>query len=157
MRILWKEKRIAMWILMVLVALWIVSLPSICKAYDPVLAGMSTNLTHIDKSGPRPWTQGEKTVLWWSVLAIIADMFTTCRMWDNPNNYETTGGLGEHPSDGKVVAVLSLSHIVCVAVSHWVPEITLPIIGKVNMRYSLLGSKAALNTYYAIGNTQLDW
>ena len=133
------RKNIAMWILMVLVALWIVSLPAICKAET------------------KPWTKGEKTVLAWSIAAVAADMFTTCRMLDNPYNYETNPALGRHPSDGKVVVYLSISHIVCVAISHWVPEITLPIIGKVNMRYSLLGSKAALNTYYAIGNTQLDW
>jgi len=153
------KKDLAMWILMVLVALWIVSLPALCKAYDPDLAGISTNLTYISeyKSGPRPWTKGEKTVLAWSVGAVVADMFTTCRMLDNPYNYEMNPVLGKHPSDGKVVAVLSLSHIVCVAISHWVPEIDLPIIGKVNMRYSLLGSKAALNTYYSINNAQLDW
>ena len=38
------RKNIAMWILMVLVALWIVSLPAICKAET------------------KPWTTGEKTV-----------------------------------------------------------------------------------------------
>ena len=108
-------------------------------------------------STPRPWTTGEKVTLGWSVLASAADAYTTTQALNNPYNYEANPLIGKHPSDGKVVVYLSISHIVCVAISHWVPEITLPIIGKVNMRYSLLGSKAALNTYYAIGNTQLDW
>ena len=147
-----------MWVLMAIVVVWIMLLPALCKAYDIDLVCISTNRTYIaDKSGPRPWTEGEKTVLVWSVAAVAADMFTTCRMLDNPNNYEMNPWLGEHPSDGKVVAVLSLSHLAMVIISHWVPEITLPIVGKINLRYSLLGSKAALNTYFAINNTQLDW
>ena len=98
------RKNIAMWILMVLVALWIVSLPAICKAET------------------KPWTTGEKTVLAWSIAAVAADMFTTCRMLDNPYNYEMNPALGRHPSDGRVVLHLSISHLICVAISHWVPR-----------------------------------
>jgi len=41
-----------MWFLVGLVAAWILLLPFICRA-----------------EGPRPWTQGEKTVVAWQGLA----------------------------------------------------------------------------------------
>ena len=105
----------------------------------------------------RPWTKGEKAVLGWSIIACGADMFTTCKFLNNPDNYEMNPAMGKHPSKGKIVISASLSHLICVGISHWVPEITLPIIGKVNMRYSFLGGKAGFNTYLAINNAQLDW
>ena len=108
-------------------------------------------------ANPKPWTNGEKAVLVWSTLAAGADAYTTCRYNDNPNNYEMNPLLGRHPSDQKVIVFLSISQFLSVAFSHWFSEIELPLIGKVNTRYGLLGTKATLNTYFTIRNSQLDW
>lgn len=135
---MYKNTKRLMWFLVGVVAVWILLMPWICRA-----------------ESPRPWTEGEKVVLAWSCLAVVADMYTTCRALDNPYNYEINPMLGRHPSDSNVIIQLSLSHLVLVAISHWVPEINLPIVGKINTRYSLLGTKATLNTYFAINNTTL--
>ena len=135
---MYKNTKRLMWFLVGVVAVWILLMPWICRA-DTI----------------RPWTEGEKTVLVWSCLAVIADMYTTCRFLDNPYNYETNPYLGKHPSDSAVIITLSLSHLALLAISHWVPEINLPIVGKINTRYSLLGTKATLNTYFTINNTTL--
>ena len=131
-----ENARRLMWFLVGVVAMWILLLPFIVRA-----------------EAPRPWTEGEKTVLVWSCLAVVADMYTTCRGLDNPYNYEINPYLGRHPSDSRVIITLSLSHLALLAISHWVPEITLPIVGKINTRYSILGTKATANTVFAIHNT----
>ena len=98
-------------------------------------------------AAPRPWTDGEKTILVWSVLAVGADIFTTCRALDNPYNYEINPYMSAHPSDGRVIITFSLTHLALITVAHFNPT----------LRYTLLGSKAALNTGFAIHNTTLDW
>ena len=108
-------------------------------------------------TAPRPWTPGEKTVLGWSVLASALDGYTTIQFLKNPNNYEVNPIMGKHPSNGKVIITLGLSELIAVAISHWYPVIDFPLIGKVNMRYGLLGMKAMVNSACAINNTQLDW
>ena len=106
---------------------------------------------------PRKWTAGEKVTLGWSVLASIADGYTTTRFLNNPDNYEMCPYIGKHPSNEKVIVFLSLSQLIATGLAHWYPDLELPFIGKVNMQYGLLGTKAVLNTGCAINNTQLDW
>ena len=108
-------------------------------------------------STPRPWTTGEKVMLGWSVLASAADYYTTTEALNNPDVYEANFFMGRHPSNGKVAIFIGVSELIAIAVSHWYPDIELPLIGKVNMRYGYLGAKAALNTGCAINNSQLDW
>lgn len=106
---------------------------------------------------PRPWTTGEKMTLGWSVLASAADAYTTTQALNNPYNYEVNPLMGKHPSDGKVVIFLGVSQLVAIALAHWYPDVEFPLIGKVNMRYGFLGTKAVINTGCAINNYQLDW
>ena len=106
---------------------------------------------------PRPWTTGEKITLGWSVLASAADMYTTTQALNNPYNYEVNPIITKHPSNGRVIITLGLSQLIAVGISHWYPDLELPLIGKVNMRYGFLGFKAVVNTGCAINNAQLDW
>ena len=114
-----------------------------------LLAGCATT--------PRKWTTGEKVVLGWSLLATVADGYTTTQALNNPDNYEANPLLGKHPSDGKVFIFLGVSELIAVALAHWYPDVKFPLIGRVNMRYGYLGAKAALSTGCAINNSQLDW
>lgn len=95
---------------------------------------------------PRAWTDGEKAVLVWSILAVGADMFTTCQFLSNPNNYEINPYMTARPSNGRVVITLSLSHLALIAVAHYNPS----------CRYALLGSKATVNTVFAVHNSTLE-
>ncbi len=96
---------------------------------------------------PRPWTTGEKTALAWSCVASVADMYTTHRFLDNPNNWETNPMLGERPSDGEVIMFLGVSQLITIGLSHYFPDLRIP----------LLCVKGSLNTINTIGNTQLEW
>ena len=49
--------------------------------------------------------QLDKALLTTAVVAQIADGYTTMRALDNPDNYETNPLYGEHPSDGKIIAI----------------------------------------------------
>ena len=105
----------------------------------------------------RPWTTSEKIVAGWSVLASAADAYTTTQALNNPYNYEVNPLLGKRPSDGKVIVYLGLSQLIALAISHWYPDVELPLIGKVNMRHGFLGFKAIVNTGCVVNNSQLDW
>ncbi len=135
------KKRMAFWFLVGVVATWILilMLPASCRAE------------------PKPWSESEKIVLAWSILASVADMYTTTQAMNNPYNYEVNPIIGRHPSDGKVVLCLGISQVIAVAIAHWHPVIDFPLIGKVNMRHGFLGFKAVVNTACAINNSFLDW
>ena len=119
--------KIFMWGLMLLILFWIIMLPVWCKAE------------------PRPWTDGEKALLFWSTVATLADGYTTCRMLDDPDNWERNPILGKHPDNEQVVIYLSISQIVTVIIAHFWPD----------MRKYLLGGKACIDTGCAINNYNL--
>ena len=93
----------------------------------------------------RPWSDDEKILLFWSCLASVADQYTTCRALSNDNNWEINPMLGRRPSNEKVVIYLSVSQIVTVLVTHFWPD----------MRIPLLTGKATINTTFAIHNHNL--
>lgn len=126
-----------MWFIVGLVVAFILLLPWITRAEEP-----------------RPWTPSEKGFLYWSILASVADMYTTCRAMDQEGVYEINPIMHRHPSDGEVVLVLGLSQIAIICITHWWPDLELPIFGKINSRKAFLGSKAGLNSYLAITNTR---
>jgi len=82
-----------------------------------------------------------------SCVATGADIHTTTRMLDNPNNYERNPIMGRHPSDATVISYMITSQILVLTIAHFVPE----------WRKWILGSKTAINFAWAINNTQLDW
>ena len=93
------------------------------------------------------WSKGE--IAWGiaSTLATGADTYTTTRFLDNPDNYEMNPMLGKHPSDTEVITYMVTSQLLVLMVAHIFPE----------WRTWILGSKTAVNTGFAINNTQLDW
>lgn len=99
------------------------------------------------KPHPRPWTKGEKVAAGFFLVAHAADWYTTERYLDNPQNWEKTNKflLGEHPSDTKLAVYFPISGFVALALGHWYPE----------LRYPLLVTYGGINTYNAIGNTDL--
>jgi len=94
---------------------------------------------------PRAWTEEEKILLFWSSMASIADMYSTCRALDNPDNWEINPMIGKHPENERVVVFLSLSQIATVIIAHFWPD----------MRKVLLQGKATINTTFAIHNYNL--
>lgn len=94
---------------------------------------------------PRSWTKDEKILLFWSSMASIADMYTTCRALDDPDNWEINPILGRQPEDGQVIIYMSLSQIATVIIAHFWPD----------MRKKLLTGKATINTGFAIHNDNL--
>ena len=128
-----------MWGLMLLILFWIIMLPVWCKAE------------------PRPWTSEEKSMLVWGGLGAAADIYTTLGFLNNPNNYETNPILGEHPEPLTVIIYLATEYIIAVITAHLWPDLTLPIIGKVNMRYQILYNRASQYTANACWNARLDW
>ena len=93
---------------------------------------------------PRPWTPQEKTLLAWSILAVGADMITTNQALSKPGHYEINPYLTKHPSKGRVIITLSLSHLVLIGITHFYPSLRVPF----------LGGKAFINTAAAIHNSR---
>ena len=93
------------------------------------------------------WSTTDKTLLGASILATVADGYTTCRALDNPDNYEVNLLLGKHPSKEKVVIYLGITETLTIALAHIFPR----------LRPWLLGGKTLLNTACAINNSQLEW
>jgi len=133
------KRKIVLWSLMLLVAFWIVMLPAWCKAE------------------PRPWTGDEKIMLGWSIAAMVGDMGTTIGFLGNTDNWEVNPVLGRRPEPLAVITTLLFTQIITTTIAHFVPEITLPLFGKVNFRLQLLYTKASINTSNTCWNTRLDW
>lgn len=133
------KRKVIMWGLMVIIAFWIVMLPAWCKAE------------------PRPWTNDEKIMLAWSSAASVADMYTTISALRNPYNWEVNPVLGRRPNPLAVITTLLVTQIITATIAHFVPDLTLPLFGKVNMRQQLLYTKASINTSNACWNTRLEW
>ncbi len=128
------EKLIAWVILIILAAFFCVWLPLCSKAY----------------AEPRPWTDDEKNMFVWGALGAGADMY-------NPNNYEVNPIIGEHPSPLTVITYIASEYLFSVIIAHFCPDITLPLIGKVNMREQILYNRASRYTANACWNARLDW
>ena len=94
---------------------------------------------------PRPWTKEEKILLFWSSMASVADMYTTCNALSDPDNWEINPMLGRHPGNGQVIIYMSFSQIVTVIIAHFWPD----------MRKRILTGKATINTVFAIHNDNL--
>ena len=80
-----------------------------------------------------------------STLATGADFYTTSEFLENPNNYELNPILGKHPSSSEVFMVLATGQVITLTLAHFFPK----------LRPYLLGGKTAINTGFAIHNTQL--
>ncbi|HUT43843.1 MAG TPA: hypothetical protein VMW95_05860, partial [Desulfobacterales bacterium] len=73
-------------------------------------------------AGLRPWTNEEKTLLLWSSMASMADMYTTCRaIENNPDNREINPMMGRHPDNEHVVIYMSFSQITTIIIAHFWP------------------------------------
>lgn len=96
-------------------------------------------------AGLRPWTKQEKTLLLWSSLASVADMYTTCNALSDPDNWEINPILGRHPGNEQVIAYMSFSQITTIIVAYFWPD----------MRKKILTGKATINTVFAIHNDNL--
>lgn len=131
--------KIIMWSLAFVVAFWIVMLPVWCKAE------------------PRPWSDDEKIMLVWSSAASLADIYTTNQFLKNPENWEVNPVLGHRPDPLAVISTLLITQAITVIIAHFVPDLELPLIGKVNMRQNLLYTKGSINTSNACWNTRLEW
>ena len=128
------------WIIfLIIVALWVLCLPLLCRAEV------------------RQWTPDDKSMLAWGALGVAADIYTTTQFLNNPNNYETNPLLGRHPKPLTVVSYIVTEYLISVAIAHFCPDLTLPIIGKVNMRHQILYNRASQYTANACWNTRLDW
>ena len=66
----------------------------------------------------RPWTTEEKVLLGASILASIADTYTTFEGLDNGAR-ELNPIMGEYPSKGKVVVVMGIGQIVSIVLAHY--------------------------------------
>jgi len=131
--------KVAMWCLMAIIAFWIVMLPVWCKAE------------------PRPWSDDEKIMLIWSSAATLADMGTTIGFLGNSDNWEVNPILGHHPDPLAVITTLLITQAITATIAHFLPDLTLPLIGKVNMRHQLLYTKGSINASNACWNTRLEW
>jgi len=98
-------------------------------------------------TGCASWSAWDKTLGVTSTLATAADAYTTCRMLNNPNNYEVNPILGKHPSNVEVITTLAAGQAFVLMIAHLVPS----------WRKYILGGKTVLNGSLAIHNTTLDW
>ena len=98
-------------------------------------------------TGCAGWSRTEKALLAVSILAASADAYTTCRMLDNPDNWEVNPVLGDHASDEAVISYMVFTEAVTVLLAHFVPA----------LRPYLLGGKALANTAGALNNKTLEW
>jgi len=111
-----------------------------------LLSGCATSGNTGTWERPRTWTPTEKTVLVWSILAVGADILTTNNFLKNPDNFEINPYLTERPSRERVTVTLSATHIILIIIAHYNPA----------YRIKLLGSKAAINTGFAIHNSTME-
>ena len=106
---------------------------------------------------PRPWTGEEKVLFLWSCGATLADMGTTVGFLGNPDNWEISPILGRRPDPLAVITTLLITQAITVTIAHFLPDLKLPLIGKVDMRKQLLYTKASINTSNFCWNTRLKW
>ncbi len=94
-----------------------------------------------------PWTRTDSVLAGGSILAAIADGYTTKRMLDNPRNYEMSPLMGERPSDTRVVVTMGMTQVFTIIVSYFLPK---------EYRQGLLIGKTGVNMGLAIHNSRLD-
>ena len=128
-----------MWIIMFLIALWILMLPVLCKAE------------------PRPWSDDDKIFLIWGTVGAVADIYTTTQFLHNSANYEVNPILGRHPEPLAVVSYIVTEYLISVTIGYFLPEIDIPIFGKIDLRHQILYNRASRYTANACWNTRLDW
>jgi len=93
------------------------------------------------------WSKSEMR---WGIVSSVAtalDCHTTCRMLDNPDNYEMNPLMGKHPSDSRVIAHMALFQAATLTAAHFLPE----------YRTLILGGKTTVNLGFAVNNIRLEW
>lgn len=98
---------------------------------------------------PRPWTAAEVGVAAGSTITAAADAYTTKRVCVDGGYDEYTPYLRANPP-----LLIGVSHILCLGLAHYVPEITVWGM-RFEVRNTLLIGKGALNAGWAVHNKRL--
>lgn len=77
---------------------------------------------------PRPWTKTEKAVAGLFLLGKAADLYTTERALDDPNNYEINPILDKHPTDTGLMIYFPASAFITLGISHYIPGLRTPLL-----------------------------
>ena len=138
--IIFLTERMILWIIVFLIGFWILLIPFLCKA-----------------ESPRPWSSDDKQLILWGGLAALADIYTTTQFLNNPYYYEVNPILGRRPDALAVVSYIAAEYLISVTIGYFLPEIEIPIFGKIDLRQQLLYNRASRYTANACWNTRLDW